>query len=140
MIPTSRGMILIVDDDLDCRTLLASLLKSHGYEAHAVESGYHAIAAAHDRKYAVILLDFMLADLNGFEVVRGLKATNRELLKRIIVLSGADPSMLEALEAEEPQLFRVLRKPVQIAALVEAIESCMASNDVQTPVGSLPPA
>ena len=67
-------MILIVDDHLDTGTVLARLLKRCGHEAVAVGSGEAALKLLETARPSVIVLDMMMPDMGGLEVLRRVRA------------------------------------------------------------------
>ena len=78
--------ILIVDDDtLMCR-LLHMALTREGYESHEVYSGPAALEYLDAHDVDLILLDIMMSDVNGFEVIRRLKKDGRHADIPIICL------------------------------------------------------
>ena len=66
--------ILVVDDEPDLQRLLTFNLRGAGFEAEAVATGEEGLAAAARARPAVIVLDVMLPDIQGFEVCRRLRA------------------------------------------------------------------
>lgn len=62
--------ILIVDDEPDIQRLLYSYLKRDGFVPLAATTGVEAVAIAKDQRPALIVLDIMLPDFDGFEVCR----------------------------------------------------------------------
>src|SRR5678815_139120 len=69
-----RGLVLIVDDERDLRTLLEFNLRQAGYETAHAASGAEAIARARSLKPQVIVLDLNLPDVSGTDVCRLLKS------------------------------------------------------------------
>jgi CheY-like chemotaxis protein/DNA-binding XRE family transcriptional regulator len=114
--------ILIVDDDAGVVLLLSKLLTRAGYEGVVARNGHEAIARLKEGHFGAVVLDLLMPEVNGFEVLQHLKATDRDMLKRVIVLTAAgeqtlqyfDPSMVHA----------VLHKPADSAALLEHIRQC----------------
>ena len=68
-----RGLVLVVDDEPNNRTLLRDALEVHGYEIVEAENGEQALQIVAQRPPDVILLDVMMPRLDGFEVCRRLK-------------------------------------------------------------------
>ena len=67
--------ILIVDDNEDDRYTLQLLLESDGHERIAsAASGNEAIALIEKEKFSLVLLDLMMPDLNGDEVLKVIKS------------------------------------------------------------------
>jgi putative two-component system response regulator len=66
--------VLIVDDDPLLCSLLRIALRREGYETHEVYHGQAALEYLQEQTVDLILLDVMMADINGFDVLRHLKA------------------------------------------------------------------
>ena len=67
--------ILIVEDDASLATGLTQMLQTEGYTADATASGEQAIVAAQQEKFDLVILDVGLPGIDGFEVLRRLRAT-----------------------------------------------------------------
>jgi signal transduction histidine kinase/CheY-like chemotaxis protein len=67
------GTILVVDDDPGCLLLVTSLLESQGYEVLQASSGQAGIDLAIDQLPQGIVLDLMMPEVTGFDVVRKLQ-------------------------------------------------------------------
>ena len=65
--------ILIVDDDRELCDLVSELLRGEGFEVDAHHSGAGAIELAASGRYALVILDVMLPEQNGFEILRALR-------------------------------------------------------------------
>ena len=62
--------ILIVDDEKDLRTMIRSIFESAGYtQITAVASGKEALAVIAKKTPGIIILDVMMPDMDGFELV-----------------------------------------------------------------------
>ncbi len=69
--------VLVVEDDVEAAELLAILLGSWGQEVWIAHSGEHALELARDNEPEVVLVDIGLPGMDGFEVVRRLRAQER---------------------------------------------------------------
>lgn len=65
-----RGRILLVDDDSGIRETLSDILEEEGYAVDVVESGIKAIEHSRTGGYEVALVDILLPDISGLEVLR----------------------------------------------------------------------
>lgn len=65
--------ILVIEDDLDICQLLRRFLTKHGYEVFIAHNGKQGISVAAENKPDLVLCDFRLGDLDGFEVLRSVK-------------------------------------------------------------------
>ena len=67
-------VILLVDDDLTLREMYDERLKAEGFDIIQASNGDEAIKKARENKPNVILLDIMMPKINGFDVLKELKA------------------------------------------------------------------
>ncbi|WP_181788493.1 response regulator transcription factor [Streptomyces phytophilus] len=66
--------VLVVDDEENIRDLLSQTLRLVGFEVRTAASGFEALTAAEAGAAALVVLDVMLPDIDGFEVARRLRA------------------------------------------------------------------
>ncbi|MEV0353584.1 response regulator transcription factor [Nonomuraea sp. NPDC050680] len=64
--------VLVVDDEPNIRALLSQTLRLVSFEVRTAESGAEAVRAAREFEPDIVVLDVMMADLDGFEVARRL--------------------------------------------------------------------
>jgi DNA-binding response OmpR family regulator len=69
--------ILIIDDDAELCALIARFLDSEGFEVDRAANARQGIGQALSGAYALIMLDVMMPDLNGFEALRQIRAHSR---------------------------------------------------------------
>jgi CheY-like chemotaxis protein len=69
--------VLIVEDNEHQRNIYASILRFSGYEIVEAENGADAIEKAASAQPHLILLDFVLPDMNGIDVARSIKRNQR---------------------------------------------------------------
>ena len=65
--------ILIVDDEIDIAELISEVLKSEGYETIIKNNGTSAIEAVSKNKFDLILLDIMMPDISGIDVLKSIR-------------------------------------------------------------------
>ena len=65
--------VLVVDDEENITFLLSSALRHFGFDVKAVDRGKEALRQAHEYNPDLIVLDVMLPDVSGFDVVRRLR-------------------------------------------------------------------
>ncbi len=80
--------ILIIDDEPDMATLLKARLEKNGYETIIAKSGYEGLYKYITEKPALILLDLMLPDLDGYEVCREIRRRLQDEQIPIIMLTA----------------------------------------------------
>jgi len=99
--PNVQGRILIVDDNASNRELLGRQLARAGHTIAEADGGLPAIARLADESFDLILLDMMMPDLSGYEVLQRLKAEPRTAEIPVIMISALDDlnSVTRCLEA-----------------------------------------
>ncbi|PNV60486.1 DNA-binding response regulator [Clostridium sp. chh4-2] len=80
--------VLIVDDDSAIRTLLEKVMKSNDLETASASSGQEALDLLKNNSYDVILMDIMLGDMEGFEVIKLIR--KQGIQTPVIIISGRD--------------------------------------------------
>lgn len=111
--------VLVVDDDAEIRELLASTLRSRSLEVDRAHDGREALAMMRENQYAVVLLDLLMPEMNGFEVLDEMDEQTRPV---VLVITGADQSTVEQLDSRI--VHGVVRKPFDPHELAEVVRSC----------------
>jgi two-component system OmpR family response regulator len=73
-LPADRGGLLVVDDEPFLRDAVAASLRFLGFEVTTADTGAGALRLARDRPFDLVVLDVMLPDTDGFDVVARLRA------------------------------------------------------------------
>lgn len=85
--------ILLVEDDKDLLNIYREELKYSGIDFDIAETGKDAIDKDASFEYDVILLDIMLPDIQGLEVLKKVKMRNKD--KKVIIISNLEvPAMI----------------------------------------------
>ena len=113
--------VLIVDDDPSICRLLSKVMKSNELSVSTASSGTEALNLLQNHSYDLILLDIMLGDLEGFEIIKDLR--QRGILTPIIVISGRneDYDTLYALSLGADDYITKPFRPVIVGAKVKAL-------------------
>ena len=69
--------ILVIDDDVELCTLVGEYLHAEGFVVEAAHDGESGLQRATGGGYLLAVLDVMLPGINGFEVLRRIRATSR---------------------------------------------------------------
>src|SRR5215467_335432 len=72
-LPPDHGGLLVVDDEPFLRDAVAASLRFLGFDVTTAENGTDALRLARDGRFDLVVLDVMLPDTDGFEVVRRLR-------------------------------------------------------------------
>jgi CheY-like chemotaxis protein len=116
---TSRGRLLLVEDDVDIRETLAEVFEEEGYEVARAANGREALVELGSRPLpAVILLDLMMPVMDGWQLHAELQKVVELATIPLIVLSADG-------QVEQTACFRGaghLRKPPDVVELLEMVE------------------
>jgi DNA-binding response OmpR family regulator len=120
--PAGVRNVLVVDDDKALRGLFTTLLTRKGFAVDTATDGRVAYDQLQRHTYSVILLDLMMPDVNGFELLDQLRRDSPTLLDRVIVMTGASQRSIEALDTS--RIWGLIRKPFDIDQLVSSAVAC----------------
>jgi PAS domain S-box-containing protein len=84
--------VLVVDDDASVRSLFVRMLQRHGLLVSNASNGYEALSLAAQQRPDVILLDYKMPGLDGFEVLRRLKGQPATAAIPVIILTADELS------------------------------------------------
>lgn len=84
----SQRKVLLVDDNEDGRTCLATLLSIYGHEVDIASDGADALAKTAIFKPDIVMLDIGLPDMDGYEVARRLRADEATARTRLVAITG----------------------------------------------------
>jgi len=118
---SGKNRVLVVDDDPAIVEMLVELLERDGrFEVQTASTGFDAGLRTKEFHPDVIVLDYMLPDINGNAVIRSIRADRTLADVRIIIVSGVvNREDVEALLKEGADGF--LQKPFSIEQLVSRI-------------------
>jgi adenylate cyclase len=127
----SAPYILLVDDDPQNLYLIAELLDLEGYRTQSADSGAAALALAQAECPALILLDVMMPDMNGFEVCDRLRQDPMLRTVPIIFLTALDDdeSRLRGVEALGDDY---LTKPIKTEMVLKKIQAVLRLHQLRS--------
>jgi len=122
--PQESGRVLVVDDNASNRDLLFRRLTRDGHVVTRAASGRRALEILAVEEFDLVLLDLMMPDLNGFEVLERLKADERLHALPVIMVSGLKEtdSVIRCIEAGAEDY---LTKPFNPVLLRARISACL---------------
>jgi PAS domain S-box-containing protein len=88
--PGSTDRVLVVDDEEDSRTLISSVLEGSGYLPLCSANGREALHQLAQSKVSAAIIDLMMPEMNGFELIFRIRSTPRTQNLPIIVLTAKD--------------------------------------------------
>jgi CheY-like chemotaxis protein len=124
-----KRCILVVDDDPGIRLLLVTLLRRRGFRLLEARDGNEALEAMRGGRADLVLMDLMMPDVSGWDVLRERAADPS--LRRIpmIVVTAANSREVTA-DLANQGVYAVLGKPFDLDALLMAVTTCLHDRHV----------
>jgi two-component system phosphate regulon response regulator PhoB len=122
-VPVTGERILLVDDEPDIVALVAYHLAKLGYRVATATSGAEALDAARRERPALVVLDLMLPDLSGFDVLERLRAdeTTRGVGVLMLTARGGEPDRIRGLSLGADDYLAKPFSPQELVLRVAAI-------------------
>ena len=116
---TNSISVLLVDDDRAILRTFTRILQRAGFAIETAESGKEALERIKSKKYDVALIDMVLGDSNGIDLLPEIKAKSPDAVK--IIITGAD-TYENKQEACKNGADAYLTKPVNPETLMDVFE------------------
>jgi len=128
--------VLVVDDELDMRTFITTLLETNGYKPLSAEDGVQGLEVARQKRPSLIILDIMMPKESGINLYRELKSDPDLKAIPVIMLSALSrktffhsQKVLDEYKGERiPEPSAYIEKPPEPEELLEAIEKSLAES------------
>jgi DNA-binding response OmpR family regulator len=119
--------ILVVDDSPTIRRVVSTILEKHGYEPALASDGQDALEAlvSGEVKTDLVLLDFVMPRMNGYQLCRALKDQAPELATLPIVLMSAKGDRIRDQFVQQTGAIDAITKPFDAQALVAVVENAL---------------
>ena len=114
--------VLVVDDDPAIRSLLRTVLGRAGYAITEAKNGREALNAIKADAISAMVLDLMMPEVSGGDVLDTLRAERPAMLSCIIVLTAASDNEVKRLNLTG--VHSVVRKPFDLTDLVRTVADC----------------
>jgi two-component system, OmpR family, phosphate regulon response regulator PhoB len=128
--------VLVVEDEKDLSTVIAYNLRADGLEVIVCDTGEGAIREASSRRFDLVVLDLMLPDMSGLDIIRKLKAQNstKELPILIASARGEEVDRVVGLELGADDYvvkpFSVRELVLRVRAILRRSESAPTPSDI----------
>jgi len=113
------GPILVVDDERFFQDLVSGILGEEGYEVDVAGSGEEALEACGSGNYRVVVMDLVLPDIMGTEVLARVRERDPEIA---VIMITAYASMESAIESLKAGAYDYIKKPIVKEDLLHAVE------------------
>lgn len=126
-----KPLILIVDDELEIREVVKTKLEASGFEIKEAPRGAEGIKLAQELKPDIILLDIIMPDMDGVEVLFKLKSNQNTKDIKIFMFTGKGDPRPEIVEvnrkfALESGAVDFIRKEIELSDLVAKLRKTIA--------------
>jgi DNA-binding response OmpR family regulator len=125
--PKKPPSVLIVDDDVSLRKLFVTVLSRSGFDVDCACDGADGFDRIQAKDYAVVLLDLMMPNVNGFELLARLEREMPAVLQRIVVTTAVNNKIVDTVD--RTKIHGVIRKPFDIDDLVAVTMRCASRNN-----------
>ncbi|MBP1741475.1 MAG: putative two component system response regulator [Deltaproteobacteria bacterium] len=125
--------VLVVDDELDMRTFITTLLETNGFKPLTAQDGFQGLEVARKNRPALIILDIMMPKESGINLYRELKGDPDLKDTPVIMLSALSKKtffhsqkVLDEYKGEKiPEPAAYIEKPPEPDEILEAIRNCL---------------
>jgi two-component system, OmpR family, alkaline phosphatase synthesis response regulator PhoP len=114
--------VLVVEDQRDLASLLVHNLEIEGLEARAVGDGREVLDLVSSWAPHLVILDLMLPGMDGFEVLRGIRAHTRDLPVLILSARGEEHDKIRGFRLDADQY---VTKPFSLVELLERVHALL---------------
>jgi DNA-binding NtrC family response regulator len=128
----NRGSILLVDDEAKIREALARALREEGHEVVATGSPREAQRLLADRLFDVLVVDNLMPEITGLELIRELAANTPASDRPQMVMMTAHATIESAIEAMKLGALDYLQKPFDIDELLVVVDRALDKQRLTT--------
>jgi len=130
--PTVTGSILLVDDEAKILRALGNALRAEGHQVTVAEGGRQAQRLLGDRLFDVLVIDNLMPDVSGLDVIRELTAGTPAGERPQILMMTAYATVESAIEAMKLGAFDYLQKPFEIDELLVTVSRALDHHRLRT--------
>ena len=124
----SRGRVLVVDDEAEIRESLEVLLGSEGYSVDLAQNAMEGLRSMNSYAYDLVLLDLMMPDRSGMEVLKDVREQDRDTPIFMITAYGSTEAAVTALKSGANDYFS---KPWDNDKLLIEIDRAIAKHRLE---------
>src|SRR5512132_4370044 len=117
--------VLVVEDQRDLASLLAHNLRLEGLDVRTVEDGREVMGLVNSWTPNLVILDLMLPGLDGFEVLRGIRASSPDLPVLILSARSEEHDKIRGFRLDADQY---VTKPFSLLELLERVHALLRKS------------
>jgi len=126
------GSILLADDEEKILKTLGRALRDEGYEVTTAANAREAARCLHERAFDLLVIDFLMPDRTGLDVIRDLAASTPDAERPAIVMMTAHGSIESAVEAMKLGARDYLQKPFEVDDLLVLARRALEDQRART--------
>ena len=119
--------VLIIDDDAELTKAVVSSVSSFGHDVKFTNESRNGLKLIREQEYDVIILDLSMPEFSGIDIVNDLVKDGTIKEKKIVVMTGSAIKEDQLTNLLNLGVYSILRKPVDIDALLDKIEEVSSS-------------
>ena len=127
----SRASILVIEDEQSVRGLFRAILEPVGYSIVEATDGQDGLRQVRQRPTDLVITDMYMPRGNGWTVIRELRAHDSRVKILAVAGAGRPETYGEALRLGATAM---LKKPMSIGELRNAVARCLMSEDMKSPL------
>ncbi|MEK7205001.1 MAG: response regulator, partial [candidate division NC10 bacterium] len=131
---TTRGRILIVDDEEQMRDLLVKVLDKNDYQVSAAGDGEQALALLEKEPVDLVVTDVRMPGIGGLEALKAIKELNPDI---VVIIMTAFGSIDQAVQAVKEGAYDYINKPFKIDEMLLTIEKSLEERRLRHEVTTL---
>lgn len=128
--------ILVVDDERANRILFAKRLEHRGYQVDVASSGREALSRIRERPFDLIILDVMMPEMNGLDVLRAIRRGHDQADLPVIMATARDTSA-DVVEALDLGANDYITKPLDFEVVVARLKTQIGLKNARDKISDL---
>ena len=121
-VTANKNLILVVDDNTDCREILVMTLRILGYTVISAVDGTEALELAIACRPKLIFMDLIMPNMDGFDASRAIHAHAETRAIPIVALSANGNETKQRSKALDAGCIEYLVKPFRMESILELLE------------------
>ncbi len=118
----TKGKILVVDDEIRLCSIMEELLCKRGYDARSVYSGTEAIELIKKEEFDLVLCDYVMPEITGYDVAILLNVLEKK--PKVGIITG-ERDLIGVKEREDMKIDFIVEKPVNYSELTKLINDTL---------------
>lgn len=121
----NKGKILVIDDEIELCVILDRFFSKRGYDVMSAYSGTEAIALLKEEEFDLVLCDYVMPDVSGYDVAMFLNTLEKR--PKIGIITGWG-ELINTNEREEMKVNFVITKPFDFSELMKQVDDTLGAD------------